>query len=93
MVLEVILQPLSAPFSILILYLLDKYGEMKLYEILAHIGFSKYKAVRNTIMILTKAGLINVVIRRISPRVHAWRIKLTDRGKRIIRALINSVSG
>ncbi len=93
MVLEVILQALSAPFSILILYLLDKYGEMKLYEILAHIGFSKYKAVRNTIMILTKAGLINVVIRRISPRVHAWRIKLTDRGKRIIRALINSVSG
>ncbi len=93
MVLEVILQALSAPFSILILYLLDKYGEMKLYEILAHIGFSKYKAVRNTIMILTKAGLINVVIRRISPRVHAWKIKLTDRGKRIIRALINSVSG
>jgi len=93
MVLEVILQALSAPFSILILYLLDKYGEMKLYEILAHIGFSKYKAVRNTIMILTKAGLINVVIRRISPRVHAWKIRLTDRGKRIIRALINSVSG
>ena len=92
MVLELVLQALSAPFSVLILYLLDRYGEMKLYEILAHIGFSKYKAVRNTILLLTKAGLINVVVKRISPRVHAWRIKLTERGKRIIRSLINSIT-
>ena len=91
MVIDLILQALSSPFSVLILYLLDRYGEMKLYEILTHVGFSKYKAVRKTITLLAKAELVNVAIKKISPRVHAWRIKLTKRGKRIIRSLINSI--
>ena len=91
MVWDLILQALSSPFSIAILYLLHKYEEMKLSEILAKIGFSKYKSVRNTIMALSKAGLITVAISKISPRVKAWRIKLTERGRRLIEALISAL--
>lgn len=91
MVLDFILTALSSPFSILILYLLDKYGEMKLTEILAKIGFSKYKSIRNTILLLSKAGLIVVGEKWLSPRVKAWKIKLTDMGKNIVRAVLNAI--
>ncbi|MEX0568160.1 MAG: hypothetical protein Q6363_003250 [Candidatus Njordarchaeota archaeon] len=91
MVLDTILTALSSPFSILILYLLDRYGEMKLTEILAKIGFSKYKSIRNTILLLSKAGLISVGVKLISPRVRAWKIKLTKLGKNIVKAILSTI--
>ncbi len=92
MVVDLVIQALSAPFSITILYLLHKYGEMKLSELLANIGFSKYKSVRKTLMILAKVGLIKIAIKHISPRVKAWKIRITDHGRRVIEGIIKSVS-
>ncbi|MCR8487022.1 MAG: hypothetical protein NDP22_01245 [Crenarchaeota archaeon] len=87
MSLELILQALSSPFSVLVLYLLDKYGEMKLTDILIHLGFSKYKAVRKAVLLLAEVGLVRIAVKKITPRVNAWTIRITDRGKRIIEAI------
>ncbi len=92
MVIDMIIQALSSQFSILILYLLNKYEEMKLTEILGKIGFSKYKSVRKTIMLLAKAGLVSIAIKKITPRVKAWKIKITNKGKQIIEALVKNIS-
>lgn len=91
MVLESLLQALSTQFSFLILYLLDKYGEMKLTDILVHIGFSRYKAVRRAILLLAEVGLIQIVMKQITPRVSAWIIRITDKGKRIINAIKSAI--
>jgi len=91
MVIDVVIQALSAPFSITILYLLHKYGEMKLSELLANIGFSKYKSVRKTLILLAKVGLVKIAVKHISPRVKAWKIKITDHGKKVIEGIIKSI--
>jgi len=91
MVIDIIIQALSSQFSILILYLLNKYEEMKLTEILAKIGFSKYKSVRKAIILLAKAGLVTIGVKKITPRVKAWKIRITNKGRQIIQSIVKNI--